>query len=115
MGLALEIVEIVKSSIPDDLENPRVERINVSVGRLAAVVPSSLQFCFQVAVKDTILEGAELRIEEIPVVARCRECSREWTISRPVFTCPRCQSGSVEVLSGRELDIRSIEVAQEEA
>ena len=31
MGLALEIVEIVKSSIPDDMENARVERVSPGV------------------------------------------------------------------------------------
>ena len=85
-----------------------------SIRGAAAVVPSSLQFCFEIVVKDTALEGAQLRIEEIPVTARCRECTREWTIDRPVFTCPHCQSAAVEVISGQELDIRSIEVTDEE-
>jgi hydrogenase nickel incorporation protein HypA/HybF len=48
------------------------------------------------------------------VVARCKECGARWTIAAPVFTCQACESGSLEILSGRELDIVSIEIAQED-
>jgi len=81
---------------------------------LAAVVPESLRFCFDVVVKDTLLAGAQLVIEEVPVVARCKDCNAQWTIDAPVFICKTCQSGSLEILSGRELDIESIEVVEEE-
>jgi len=66
-----------------------------------------------VAVKDSPLEDAILAIEEIPVVARCKDCDAQWTINEPVFVCKTCQSGSLEILSGRELDIESIEVVEE--
>ena len=36
-----------------------------------------------------------------------------WTITEPVFKCEACDSGSLEILSGRELDIESIEIAEE--
>jgi len=55
MGIALEIIKIATDSIPANLKNPRVERINLKVGKLAAVVPGSLKFCFEVATKDTPL------------------------------------------------------------
>jgi hydrogenase nickel incorporation protein HypA/HybF len=96
------------------MRTARVERVNLKIGRLAAVVPDSLRFCFEIVSKDTPLAGAELSIEETPVTARCRDCGERWTIAEPVFTCQACQSGSLEILSGRELDIVSIEVAQEE-
>jgi len=114
MGIAIQIVEIATASIPADMQQNRVAKVNLKVGKLAAVVPDSLRFCFQVAVKDTPLEGAVLSIEELPVVARCNACEKEWTISNPAFTCPACNSGSLEILSGRELDIESIELAEED-
>lgn len=114
MGIALQIVEIATASLPPDLGAARITRVNLKIGKLAAVVPESLRFCFEVAVKDTALAGAHLTIEEIPVVARCNDCRAQWTIEEPVFTCKKCESGSLEILSGRELDIESIEVAEEE-
>jgi hydrogenase nickel incorporation protein HypA/HybF len=114
MGIALQIIEIATASIPPEMRSARVERVNLKVGKLAAVVPDSLRFCYEIASKDTLLAGAELRIEETPVVARCKDCGERWTIAEPVFNCPACRSGALEILSGRELDIVSIEVAQEE-
>jgi hydrogenase nickel incorporation protein HypA/HybF len=114
MGIALQIVEIASASLPADLGEARVARVNLKIGKLAAVVADSLRFCFDVAIKDTPLAGADLAIEEIPVVARCKDCNAEWTIDEPVFICKTCESGSLEILSGRELDIESIEVVEEE-
>ena len=114
MGIALQIVEIATDSLPADLGQARVAAVNLKIGKLAAVIPESLRFCFDVAVKDTLLAGAKLAIEEVPVVAKCNDCDAQWTIDEPVFVCKTCQSGSLEILSGRELDIESIEVVEEE-
>ncbi len=111
MGIATEIVRIVIESIPSDLVDPKVERINLNVGKLAAVVPQSLTFCFEIASKETPAEGADLHIEEIAVSASCQTCGYRWQIEDPVFRCPECDSGSIEMLTGRELDIESIELA----
>ena len=114
MGIAMEIVDIAKASIPEDMQGAKVQRVNLQVGSLSAIVPDSLRFCFDLVVKDTALEGAKLAIEEIPVVARCKDCQTQWTITEPVFTCKACQSGAIDMLSGRELDIKSIEIEDED-
>ena len=110
MGIAIQIVEIASASIPAELEDARVERVNLKIGKLTAVVPESLRFCFQIAAQDTPLCDADLNIEEIPIAVRCADCNIEWTICEPVFRCQKCNSGSVEIISGRELDINSIEI-----
>lgn len=112
MGIAMEIIKIVADSIPAHLNNPSVKKVNLKVGKLAAVVPESLRFCFEVASRDTPAEGALLNIEEIPVNAFCQNCGYSWIATDPVFICEKCNSGSVELLSGRELDIVSIEVEE---
>lgn len=114
MGIAMEIVDIAKASIPQDMQGAKVRRVNLQVGRLSAIVADSLRFCFDLVVKQTPLEGAELVIEEIPVVARCKDCQAQWTVTEPVFTCKSCQSGAIDILSGRELDIKSIEIEDED-
>jgi hydrogenase nickel incorporation protein HypA/HybF len=114
MGIATEIVRIVSDSIPPDIENPKVAQVNLKVGKLAAVVPQSLLFCFEIAARETPAEGARLVIEEIAVSARCNTCGKLWEVSEPVFKCPACDGTSVEMLSGRELDIESIELEGDE-
>ena len=114
MGIALQIIEIATASIPPNLAKVRIEKVNLKIGKLAAVVPESLRFCFDVAVKETPLEGAKLAIEEVSVVAICKDCDTQWTITGPAFNCANCDSGSIEIISGRELDIESIEIAEED-
>ena len=115
MGLALEIIDIAAASIPADMVGARIERVNLAIGKMSAVVSESLRFCFEVARRDTPLEGAELHIEEIPVRARCKGCGVEWTVDEPVFRCPTCAGTAIEIISGRELDIQSIEIQEQDA
>jgi hydrogenase nickel incorporation protein HypA/HybF len=114
MGIAIQIAEIATASIPADMKDLKVERVNLRVGKFAAVVPSSLKFCFDIVSKDTPLAGSELHIEEIPVVVSCRDCHEQWTIDEPAFQCQKCQGTSIDIVSGRELDIESIEIAEED-
>ena len=114
MGIAMQIIEIATASIPDDMAGARVAKINLKVGQLSAVVPDSLRFCFEIASQDTPLGAAELNIEEVPVVIHCEECQARWTIDEPIFTCRKCGSGEIKVVSGRELDIDSIELEEKD-
>jgi len=110
MGIALQLVEIAKSAIPTEMKNARVEAIHLKIGRLAAVVPESLNLCMQIVTKDTPLEGCSLHIDEIPVIARCRACSYQWEAADAVHVCPSCNSGSLDIISGRELDVVSLDI-----
>ncbi len=112
MGVAEEIVKIALASIPEDIQEPRVQRVSLRVGRLAAVVKESLTFCFKIISEGTPLESAELEIEDIPVMVVCKECYHEWEVTGPVFQCPKCQKGEVKILTGRELEISSLELAE---
>lgn len=113
MGIAMQIIEIASSSIPEELAGTPIKHVNLRIGKLSAVVPSSLSFCFEIASKDTPLEGAKLKVEEVPVEAMCNECNNKFTIENTEFSCPKCKSGDLEILAGRELDIASIEIAED--
>lgn len=110
MGIAMEIIEIASQSIPAGLKGAKVHSIRLKVGKLTAVVPESLRFCFEIASRESPLAGAALLIDEIPVRARCGDCGKEWTLDAPSFSCRACHSGSLTLLSGRELDIDAIEI-----
>ena len=110
MGIAMQVVEIATASIPEHLKNSRVQGVYLKIGKLSSVVPDSLRFCFDIVSKDTAIAGAVLYIDEIPVTARCKSCDNHWTITGPAFSCPGCSSGSIELISGQELDISSIEL-----
>lgn len=86
-----------------------LKKLKIRVGELTAIEPDSLRFCFDVSIKGTPLEGAELEIEEVPLSGRCRGCRAEFRITAFENRCPKCGSTDIERVSGHELDIISIE------
>jgi hydrogenase nickel incorporation protein HypA/HybF len=88
----------------------RVLCVTLEIGRLSAVMPDAIRFCFDVCTKDTALEGATLEIIETPGRARCCDCGADVAITDWLELCP-CGSGNLELLSGSELRIKQMEVA----
>lgn len=111
MGIAMQIMNIVMESLPPG-EPLRVKAIHLRVGKLTAIVPPSLKFCMEMVTKDTPAEGAELKFTEVPVTVECDECGEQTVIERPPFACGKCGSEKVEIISGREMIIESIEVEE---
>ncbi|HKK00253.1 MAG TPA: hydrogenase maturation nickel metallochaperone HypA [Desulfotignum sp.] len=110
MGIAQELVKIALDALPQDLDNPQVASLHLKIGKLSSVVSHSLTFCFEIITKDTPLENARLEIETVPVRIRCTGCGTEWEADTPVFQCPDCEQGKIEMLSGREIEIVSLEL-----
>ncbi len=91
----------------------RVIRLSVRVGALSGVVKESLLLSFNLAAEDTACAGAVLAIEDVPLTVMCPHCQAQQTLpSIYQFSCPTCGTPTPEVLTGRELDLVSIEVAE---
>ena len=88
-------------------------RVIVRIGHLRQVVPDSLQFSWQLLTEGTDLEGCELDVEYVPAVVCCRSCQAETTLDLPILACGSCGGVDVELCSGEELLIASIDVSQE--
>lgn len=106
----LSIAQSVVDAVCERAGDKRVRSVRLEVGKLCAVVPDSLLFCFDVVTAGTRAEGADLRIDQIPTSGRCRVCG---TVFAPpdIFLICVCGSADVEVLAGRELRILSMEVS----
>jgi len=111
MGIASQIARIALEHLPPD-EPLRVRALRLKIGKLTAIVPQSLRFCLEVVCRETALAGAEVVIEEIPVRAHCQDCGAESEISEPPFWCSACKSVKLDILSGREMLIDSLEVEE---
>ncbi|MFC1671175.1 hydrogenase maturation nickel metallochaperone HypA [Spirochaetota bacterium] len=92
----------------------KVDKINLTIGELSDVIPQWAQEYFNMLSRDTIAENAELIIEKIPAVIKCSSCGHEFGLEKGSweFACKKCNSTDIELLSGRELQISSIEVDQ---
>lgn len=108
MSIAQSILEIVvEEGTRHQLK--QVRTIRLQVGDMAAVVPESLTFCFNLISENTIAAGARLEIESIPVVARCSDCGTLFEVEDLTFICPQCGAPALELISGRELSLLNIE------
>jgi hydrogenase nickel incorporation protein HypA/HybF len=93
-----------------EAEATKIASINLIVGELSGVVPDCVQFYFDVMSKDTIADGAKLNFETKPTQIRCRKCDTVFTPADHKWICPQCNETSVEIASGRECYMESIEV-----
>jgi hydrogenase nickel incorporation protein HypA/HybF len=92
----------------------RVHKIEVKVGYLRQVVPSALEFAWQLITDGTPLGGAELEIETVPASGRCRACATDTTMESFPLQCGRCGSLDVELVAGEELLVDALELDEEE-
>ena len=105
LAIAQEIVALAS----EHAGGARVTRVLIEVGKLAAVLPESLRFCFEACVEGTAMDGARLDIVETPGLARCRACGADVVLDQPLGQCA-CGGVDLERLSGEQLQLKEIEV-----
>ena len=109
LALARSLIEMVDEYAFKNGGRP-VRRINCRLGELSAMT-RALYFCFESASKGSRCEGAELVIEEVPLSVFCHTCDAVKTPSgRFNFRCPDCGFPTPKVVTGREMQLTSIEL-----
>jgi len=107
----LAVGQAIIDTVERRAEGRPVERVLVRIGYLRQVVPDSLQFSWQLLVDGTDLEGCELEIDHVPAVVACTTCDALTTLALPVLACATCGSFDVELRSGEEFMIASMDLA----
>lgn len=108
LGITQNIVAIVT----EHARGAPVKRVTLEIGKLSAIMPDAIQFCFDICCQGTILEGAVLEIIEIPGQGICRHCGEEVILSQPFGRCDHCGSVDVAIIKGKELQIKEMEVEE---
>ena len=106
----MAITQSVVDAVCEHAAGRRVHSVKLEVGALCAVVPGSMQFCFELATEGTIADGARLDVNVQPGAACCRTCGQSFALPDLILLCP-CGSADVEVVAGRDLKILSMEVS----
>jgi hydrogenase nickel incorporation protein HypA/HybF len=109
----LSIAEAVVGIASRHAEGRRVSKVELRVGHLRQVVPSALEFAFQLLTNGTPLEGAELVIEDVPVRGQCSACGEETLMWAFPLQCARCGGLDVELEAGEELLVDALELDEE--
>lgn len=89
----------------------KIDNLTLNIGELSGVIPEALEFAFEVLIKGTMAENAQLEIKTIPVVCYCQQCDRNFEPETYIYECPQCQQISSSILTGRELKLASVVVS----
>jgi hydrogenase nickel incorporation protein HypA/HybF len=111
-GIALNLIEAVQQRLASD-PGARVVVIHVRVGELAGVSTDALDFAFECLSAGTRLAGARLVFDPVPLTVVCDACGQTSPVDDLMFRCGVCGSERTRVASGRELEVRTLELAEE--
>ena len=109
----LSIANAVVAIACEHANGRRVARVELKVGHLRQVVPSALEFSFELVAEGTPVEGAELEIDEVPARVACRECAAESRVTEFPLACASCRGLHVDVIAGDELFVDALELEDE--
>ncbi len=90
----------------------KIIAIGLDIGELSDLENEWIQRYFDYISKDTVADGAKLKITRIPAEFRCTACAHTFNAGRQDIhglKCPGCGSENCELVSGREYYIRDME------
>ncbi len=112
MSITQSVLDIVLEQARENGAE-KVTAVKLRFGTLTAIVPDCVAFYFEQMTPGTIAEGATLDVEMVLVKRRCGECGEEFEAGDELdMTCPKCGNMFTETLSGREMEVASIEIEQ---
>jgi hydrogenase nickel incorporation protein HypA/HybF len=110
LSVALSIIEAVEEEA--ERHPGRVEAIHLRLGPLAGVVKEALLSAWELASEGSTLAGVRLVVEDVPMVFYCPACQSNQTVaSMQWLCCPRCDTPLSELVQGRELEVRALEMS----
>jgi len=109
-SVALGIVKIAeKETIKAN--KTKVDLIELEIGSLSGIEINALNYAWDIAVKDTVLEYSEKKITPLDAKATCIDCEHEFILENIYDICPICESYKKEIIKGKELIVKSLEVS----
>src|SRR4051794_37327891 len=108
----LSVAQAIADTAMARSEGQRVSEVAVRIGYLRQIVPDSLTFCWELLTEGTELAGSTLRIDHVPAVIACKKCGKETQLDLPILVCSGCGSDDVDLLSGQEFQLVSLDLAE---
>ncbi len=88
----------------------QVTDIYLLIGELSSIVDDSVQFYWDMISQGTICEKAKLHFERKSAKVLCKDCGNSFNLNHKLQPCPACASLNLEILSGDEFHMQSIEI-----
>jgi hydrogenase nickel incorporation protein HypA/HybF len=110
LSIALSIIDEVEEQVQRH-DGAAVEAIYLRIGSLSGVDVQALCFAWELASENTPFALSRLEIERVALLVHCPQCNITHTPSPQSITCPRCMTPEQEIIEGRELEVRALELA----
>jgi hydrogenase nickel incorporation protein HypA/HybF len=106
-SLAQNIIEIAEETLRSNNAS-RITEIVLEIGTLSGVETDAMDMALESLKPGSVLEGATLIRNTILAIARCKRCQHEFLPDDYYTACPHCGSFCPEIISGKELRVKSI-------
>lgn len=93
-------------------EAKKITDIHIVIGQLSSIVDDSIQFYWDIISKDTLCEASRLHFQRKAAVFLCKDCDSEYTLNGEIEPCPTCGSIQLQIISGEEFFLESIEIVK---
>lgn len=110
LSIALSMIEQIEEET-EKHGGGTVEAVYLRIGVLSGVDTQALRFAYELACEGTDLAASRLEIESVPLLVYCPQCCTTHTPDPQSILCPRCLTPEQEILQGRELEVRALEIA----
>ncbi|MCX7896769.1 MAG: hydrogenase maturation nickel metallochaperone HypA [Rhodocyclaceae bacterium] len=109
MSLALAVRDLIEEAAERE-KFAKVKCVRAEIGALSGVEREAFAFCFDLAMKDSVADGARLEIVATAGGGRCPACGRETPLTMIYDACAHCGAFPVEVTAGKDMRILELEV-----
>lgn len=109
----MSLAEGIRSIVNDHARThgfTRVTVLRLEIGRFAGVEKPALEFAFDVVMRGSPAEGAQLEMLDLPGQALCYDCMKTVEIADRLDPCPLCGGGKLIPQGGDEMRIKDMEV-----
>jgi hydrogenase nickel incorporation protein HypA/HybF len=109
MSLCEGILQVIQSEAQKQ-GFEKVKSVWLEIGDLAGVEIEAMEFCFDAVTRNSLADGAQLNIINVPGLAWCMQCNKNVSVKQRFDECPECGSYQLQVTSGDEMRIKELEV-----
>jgi len=106
-SIAISIIEIAEKEAKKT-NSIIVSELVLDIGTMAGIEFQALDMAMQSAVKNTMLENANIIVNKIQSIARCNTCKHEFEIQTSFDPCPKCGGFYHDILKGKELKVMKL-------
>ncbi|MDD2792170.1 MAG: hydrogenase maturation nickel metallochaperone HypA [Sediminibacterium sp.] len=110
LSIVMSIIDIAKQQA-DRACAAVIDEIELDIGTMSGIEMDSFEFAWKQAVRGSVLEGAARKINTIEAKARCLDCDAVFSIHHYFDPCPVCGEHLLDILSGKELKVKSLVVS----